>query len=169
MRLGSHQKITPASLRVGMVNQNPSINHAGVCPSMSALIGKSYFLARFPSDLSCHDVVASAIGILSVPDGGIRAITSPSLVEVGVLGISNLMKPRSVGVDDADRCLPHTDLGMILDTPKEDKFVPRFGPRWLEVPMAGRERFAFGRTEDVDMNLTVLVVSGSVALFPRGG
>ena len=167
MRLGSHQKITPASLRVGMVNQNPSINHAGVCPSMSALIGKSYFLARFPSDLSCHDVVASAIGILSVPDGGVRAITSPSLVEVGVLGIRNLMKPRSVGVNDTDRRLPHTDLRMIFDAPKEDEFVPRFGPRWLEVPMAGRERFAFGCTEDVDVNLAVLEVSGSVTLFPR--
>ena len=33
--------------------------------------------------------------------------------------------------------------------------------------MAGCERFAFGRPEDIDMNLAVLVVSGSVALFPR--
>ena len=134
---------------------------------MSTLVGKSDFLARFPSDLSCHDVVAPAIWIFSIPDGGVRAVTSPSLVEVGLRGISNLMKPRSVRVDDADRCLPQTDLGMILDTPKEDKFVPRFGPRWLEVPMAGRERFAFGCAEDVDMNLAVLEVSGSVTLFPR--
>ena len=33
--------------------------------------------------------------------------------------------------------------------------------------MAGCERFAFGRPEGIDMNLAVLVVSGSVALFPR--
>ena len=111
-----------------MVNQNPPVGHAGVCPSMSTLVGKSDFLARFSSDFSCHDVVAPAIGILSVPDGGVRAVTSPSLVEVGVLGISNLMKPRSVGVNDTDRRLPHTDLRMIFDTPKEDEFVPRFGP-----------------------------------------
>ena len=84
-----------------------------------------------------------------------------------MLGIRNLMKPRSVGVNDTDRCLPHADLRMIFDTPKEDEFVPRFGPRWLEVPMAGRERFALGCAEDVDMNLAVLEVSGSVALFPR--
>ena len=127
----------------------------------------SYFLSRFPSFLSHHDVVATAIGILSVPDGGVRAITSPSLVEVGVLGIRNLMKPRSVSVNDTDRCLPHADLRMIFDTPEEDEFVPRFGPRWLEVPMTGRERFAFGCAEDVDMNLAVLEVSGSVTLFLR--
>jgi len=150
-----------------MVDQNPPVGHAGVCPSMSTLVGKSNFLARFSSDLSCHDVVAAAIGIFSIPDGGVCAITSPSLVEVGVLGISNLMKPRSVGVDDADRCLPHTDLRMVLDTPEEYKFVPRLRPRWLEVPMAGRERFAFGCAEDVDMNLAVLEVSGSVTLFLR--
>jgi len=167
MRLWSHQVITSTSLRVGMVNQNPPVGHAGVCPSMYSFVGKSDFLARFPSDFSCHDVVAPAIGILSVPDGGVRAVTSPSLVEVGVLGISNLMKPRSVGVDDADRCLPHTDLGMILDTPKEDKFVPRFGPRWLEVPMAGCERFALGGPKDIDVNLAILVVSGPVALIAR--
>ena len=150
-----------------MVNQNPPVGHAGVCPSMSTLVGKSDFLARFSSDLSCHDVVAAAIGIFSIPDGGVRAITSPSLVEVGVLGIRNLMKPRTVSVNDTDRCLPHADLRMIFDTPEEDEFVPRFGPRWLEVPMAGRERFAFGCAEDVDMNLAVLEVSGSVTLFLR--
>ena len=150
-----------------MVDQNPAVGHAGVCSSVYSLVGKSDFLARFSSDLSRHDVVAPAIGILSVPDGGVRAVTSPSLVEVGVLGIRNLMKPRTIGVDDTDRCLPHADLRMIFDAPKEDEFVPRFGPRWLEVPMAGRERFAFGCTEDVDMNLAVLEVSGSVTLFPR--
>ena len=167
MRLWSHQVITSTSLRVGMVDQNPPVGHAGVCPSMSTLVGKSDFLARFSSDFSCHDVVASAIGILSVPDGGVRAVTSPSLVEVGVLGIRNLMKPRTIGVDDTDRCLPHADLRMIFDTPEEDEFVTRFGPRWLEVRMSGRKLFAFGCAEDVDMNLAVLEVSGSVTLFLR--
>ena len=167
MRLWSHQVITSTSLRVGMVDQNPPVGHAGVCPSMYSLVGKSDFLARFSSDLSCHDVVAPAIWIFSIPDGDVRAVTSPSLVEVGVLGIRNLMEPRSVSVNDTDRCLPHADLRMIFDTPKEDEFIPRFGPRWLEVPMAGRERFAFGCAEDVDMNLAVLEVSGSVTLFLR--
>lgn len=159
IRLGGHKVITSALLRVGMINQNPPVGHAGVCPSMSTLVGKSDFLARFSSDLSRHDVVAAAIGIFSIPDGSVRAVTSPSLVEVGVLGIRNLMKPRTIGVDDTDRCLPHADLRMIFDTPEEDEFVPRFGPRWLEVPMTGRERFAFGCTEDVDMNLAILEVS----------
>ena len=112
-------------------------------------------------------MVAATTRILSIPDGRVRTVTSPSLVKVGVLGIRNLMKPRSVGVNDTDRCLPHADLRMIFDTPEEDEFVPRFGPRWLEVPMAGRERFAFGCAEDVDMNLAVLEVSGSVTLFLR--
>ena len=109
-----------------MINQNPPIGHAGVCPSMSTLVGKSDFLARFSSDLSRHDVVATAIWIFSIPDGSVRAVTSPGLVEVSVLGIRNLMKPRTIGVDDTDRCLPHADLGMILDAPEEDKFVTRF-------------------------------------------
>ena len=77
------------------------------------------------------------------------------------------MKPRTIGVDDTDRCLPHADLRMIFDTPKEDEFIPRFGPRWLEVPMAGRERLAIGCAEDDDMNLAVLEVSGSVTHFSR--
>ncbi len=93
---------------------------------MCTLVRKRDFRARFPFDLSCHDVVAPAIWIFSSPDGGVRAGTSPSLVEVGLRGISNLMKPRSVRVDDADRCLPHADLGMVLDAPEEDKFVTRF-------------------------------------------
>ena len=159
MRLGGHQVITPALLRVGMINQNPPVSHTGVCPRVVSLVGKSDFLAGLPADLSRHDVVATAIWIFSIPDGSVRAVTSPSLVEVGVLGIRNLMKPRTIGVDDTDRCLPHADLRMIFDTPEEDEFVPRFGPRWLEVPMTGRERFAFGCTEDVDMNLAILEVS----------
>ena len=150
-----------------MINQNPPVSHTGVCPRVVSLVGKSDLLAGLPADLSRHDVVAAAIGIFSIPDGRVCAVTSPSLVKVGVLSIRNLMKPRSVGVNDTDRCLPHADLRMIFDTPKEDEFVPRFGPRWLEVPMAGRERFAFGCAEDVDMNLAVLEVSGPVTLFHR--
>ena len=150
-----------------MINQNPPVGHTGVCPRVVFLVGKSDLLAGLSADLPRHDVVAAASRILSIPDRRVRAVPSPSLVKVGVLGIRNLMKPRSVGVNDTDRCLPHADLRMIFDTPEEDEFVPRFGPRWLEVPMAGRERFAFGCAENVNMNLAVLEVSGSVTLFPR--
>ena len=168
MRLGGHQVITPALLRVGMINQNPPVGHTGVCPRVVSLVGKTDLLAGLPADLSRHDVVAAAIWIFSIPDRRVRAVTSPSLVEVGVLGIRNLMKPCSIGVDDTDRCLPHSDLRMIFDTPKEDQFVIRLGPGWLEVPMTGRERFAFGCTEDVDMNLAILEVSRSVAFISFG-
>jgi len=131
------------------------------------MAGKRNLLAGLPTDLSRHDVVAAAIGILSVPDRYVRAVPSPSLVEVGVLGIRNLMKLRSVGINDADCCFPHTDLRMILDAAKEDKLVSRFRPGWLEVPMAGCERFALGGPKDIDVNLAILVVSGSVALITR--
>ena len=120
MRLGDHQVITPTLLRVGMINQNPPVSHTGVRPRVVSLVGKSDLLTGLSADLSCHDVVAATIGVFSIPDGRVRAVPSPSLVEVGVLGIRNLVKPRSIGVDDTDRCLPHPDLRMIFDTPKED-------------------------------------------------
>ena len=120
MRLGDHQVITPTLLRVGMINQNPPVSHTGVRPRVVSLVGKSDLLTGLSADLSCHDVVAATIGVFSIPDGRVRAVPSPSLVKVGVLGIRNLVKPRSIGVDDTDRCLPHPDLRMIFDTPKED-------------------------------------------------
>ena len=126
---------------------------------MVSLVGKSDLLAGLPANLSRHDVVAAAIWIFSIPDRRVRAVTSPSLVEVGVLGIRNLVKPRSIGIDDTDRCFPHAHLRMIFDTPKEDQFVSRLGPGWLEVPMTGCERFAFGGSKDIDVNLAILEVS----------
>ena len=152
-----------------MINQNPPVGHTGVCPRVVSLVGKSDLLTGLSADLSCHDVVAAAIGVFSIPDGSVRAVTSPSLVKVGVLGIRNLVKPRSIGVDDTDRCLPHPDLRMIFDTPKEDQFVIRLGPGWLEVPMTGCERFAFGGSKDIDVNLAILEVSRSVAFISFGG
>lgn len=152
-----------------MINQNPPVGHTGVCPRVVSLVGKSDLLAGLSADLSRHDVVAAASRILSIPNRRVRAVTSPGLVEVGVLGICNLMKPRSIGVDDTDRCLPHADLRMIFDAPEEDEFVPRFGPRWLKVPMAGRERFAFEGSKDIDVNLAILEVSRSVAFISFGG
>ena len=162
MRLGGHQVITPALLRVGMINQNPPVGHTGVCPRVIFLVGKSDLVAGLSADLPRHDVVAAASRILSIPDRRIRAVPSPSLVKVGVLGIRNLMKPCSIGVDDTDRCLPHPDLRMVFDTPKEDQFVIRLGPGWLEVPMTGCKRFAFGGSEHVDVDFPVLEVSRSV-------
>ena len=150
-----------------MINQNPPVSHTGVCPRVVSLVGKSDLLAGLPADLSRHDVVAAAIWIFSIPDRRVRAVPSPSLVKVGVLGIRNLMKPCSIGVDDTDRCLPHPDLRMIFDTPKEDQFVIRLGPGWLEVPMTGCERFAFGGSEHVDMDFPVLEVSRLVLHFNR--
>ena len=152
-----------------MINQNPPVSHTGVRPRVVSLVGKGDLLARLPADLSRHDVVATAIWIFSIPDGSVRAVTSPSLVEVGVLGISNLVKPRSIGVDDTDRCLPHPDLRMIFNAPKEDQFVIRLGPGWLEVPITGCERFAFGGSEHVDVDFPVLEVSRSVAFISFGG
>ena len=152
-----------------MINQNPPVSHTGVRPRVVSLVGKSDLLAGLSADLSCHDVVAAAIGVFSIPDRRVRAVPSPSLVKVGVLGIRNLVKPRSIGVDDTDRCLPHPDLRMIFDTPKEDQFVIRLGPGWLEVPMTGCERFAFGGSKDIDVNLAILEVSRSVAFISFGG
>ena len=58
---------------------------------------------------------------------------------------------------------------MIFDTPKEDQFVIRLGPGWLEVPMTGCERFAFRGSEHIDVNLAILEVSRSVAFIFLGG
>ena len=165
--LGSHQEIAPALLGMSVVDQNPPIRQASVGPSVRTLACKGNLLPGYSSDLPRHDVVSTTLRVLSVPDRSVRPVPSPSLVEVGLRGIGDLMKTRAVCIDDADRRLPHTDLRMILDPTEENQFVSRLRPRGFEIPMSRGERLALGFTEYVDVDFPVLEVSRSVPLGNR--
>jgi len=165
--LWGHQEITPALLWMSVVDQNSSIRQASVGPSVRALASKGHFLPGISSDLPRHDVVSPTLRVLSVPDGSVRPIPGPSLVEVGLRGICDLMKTCAVCIDDADRRFPHTDLRMILDPTEENQFVSRLGPGGFEIPMSRGERLALGFTEYVDVDFPVLEVSRSVPLGNR--
>ena len=99
---------------MSVVDQNSSIRQASVGPSVRTLVSKDNLLPGFPSDLPRHDMVSPALRVLTIPDGSVFAVPGPSLVEVGLHGIGDLMKARAVCIDDADRRFPHTDLRMIL-------------------------------------------------------
>ena len=163
--LGSHEEIAPALLGMSVIDQNPPIRQASVGPSVRSLAGKGNFLPGLSSDLPNHDVVSPTLRVFSVPDRSVFAVPGPSLVEVGLRGIGDLMKTRTVCIDDADRSFPHADLRVILDAPEKNQFVSRLGPGRLEIPMSGGERLALGLTEDGDVDFPVLEVSRPV---PRG-
>ena len=54
-------------------------------------------------------MVPLAIRIPPVPNRTVAAIPGPALVKIGFLGIRNLMKTSTIGIDDADRRLPIPD------------------------------------------------------------
>ena len=134
---------------------------------MRALASKGNLLPGFSPDLTRHDVVSPTLRVFTVPDGSVFAVPGPSLVEVGLRGIGDLMKTRAVCIDDADRRFPHTDLRMILDPTEENQFVSRLGPGGFEIPMSRGERLALGFTEHVDVDFPVLEVSRSVPFGNR--
>ena len=119
-----------------MINQNSAIRQASVNPSVRALIGKRNLLARLASNLSRHDVVSSTFRVFPIPDGCIGSIARPSLVEICVVGIGNLMKTGTICIDDANGCLPFADIGIIFEAAKEDKHVTGLRPGRFEIPMA---------------------------------
>ena len=112
-------------------------------------------------------MVSPTLRIFTVPDRSVFAVAGPGLVEVGLRGIGDLMKTRTVCIDDADRRFPHTDLRMILDASEKNQFVIRLGPGGFEIPMTRGERLALGLTEHIDMDFPVLVVSRAVPLGNR--
>ena len=106
-----------------MIHQDPAIRQAGVYPGMIAITGQCDLIARFSSNLADHHMVPLATRIPSVPNRTIASVPGPGLVKIRFLGIGNLMKTGTIGIDDTDSRLPIPDLrGRYLPT-KEYQFV----------------------------------------------
>ena len=160
LELGGHKEVAPTLLGMSVVDQNSPIRQASVGPSVRALSSKGNLLPGFSSNLPRHNVVSPTLWVFTVPNRSVFAVAGPSLVEVGLRGIGDLMKTSAVCIDDADRRFPHTDLRMILDTSEKNQLVIRLGPGRLKIPVTRGERLALGLTEDGDVDFAVLVVGG---------
>ena len=68
-------------------------------------------------------MVPLAIRIPPVPNRTVAPIPGPGLVKIGFLGIRNLMKTSTIGIDDADRRLPIPDFRSVRIPAKEDQFI----------------------------------------------
>ena len=79
--------------------------------------------------------------------------------------ISQLVKTGAISINDADDCLPFTDIRIILNPAKENEHVTGLGPGRLKIPIAGSERPTFRCAEDIYVNFTILVIGGTMTLF----
>lgn len=127
-------------------------------PRVVALFRELHFLARFPADLARHDVVTQFAPNLAVPDRRVRAIASPSGIEVGEGAITELVKSAAVRVDEAHGGDPVVHVRVVLQPAKEHEMIASNGPRGLKIPVPARDRLRLRLAEHGDMDFTVLII-----------
>ena len=108
-----------------MIHQDPAIREASVYPGMITISGQCDLIARFCSNLADHHMVTLTTWIPSVPNWAITSISCPCLIKISFLGIRNLVKSRTVCIDDANGRLPIPDLGSRYITAEKNQLIIR--------------------------------------------
>ena len=129
---------------------------------MITIIGQCDLIARFCSNLADHHMVPLTTWIPPVPNRSITSIPCPCLIKIGLLGIRNLVKSRTVCIDNANGRLPIPDLWSGYVPTKKYQLIARLGPRWLKIPMSRSEGFLIGFTQLVNMYFPILVIGNSM-------
>ena len=91
---------------------------------MKALIGEGDLFSGLAAHLALHHEKTARLVVLPIPDGRIEAVPGPGGIEVGVGAVAELVKPRTVGMDDEDRALPFDGDGIVLGLRKQTSMLP---------------------------------------------
>ena len=150
-------------------DEDPAVGETGVGPGMISLVGERKFLTGFCPYLTGHHHVATRLWVLSIPNRRVAAISRPSLIEVGMRAVGELMEAGSIRIDDMDGGLPFRNIGIVFQSAEEDEHVVGLRPRGLEVVVTSGERFALGLTVGVDVDFAVHVIRTSIGFIPDCG
>ena len=108
-----------------MIHQDPPIRQASVYPSMIAITRQCDLIAGFCSNLADHHMVPLSTWVPSVPNRSITSIPCPGLIKIRLLGIRNLMKTRTIGIDNTNGRLPIPDLRSVHKSPEKNQLIIR--------------------------------------------
>lgn len=134
-----------------------------VSPGMMPLTGEGNFVARLCTHLAGHHHVATRLWFLSIPNRRICPVASPSLIEVCVGAVGQLMQPGSIGMNDVYCGFPFRDIRIVLQPTEKDQHVASLRPGRFEVIVSSSQWFVLWLTIGVHVDFTIHVIRASTS------